>query len=325
MLDDGETFEAEKVLLATGGRARRLPAAEGLEHVYYLRSWADAQRLKCALRPGARVAVIGSGFIGAEVAATASVAGCRVEILEAAPRVFGAIHSPIIHEQLCNAHKAAGVQLRAGVQIDKIANLSGGGVAITLQDGEILAADFTVVGIGMVPNTALADALGVRLAAAGIAVDENYQTSVTGLYAAGDVATRSIGVAPGGRVRRIEHWRNAQEQGVGAAAGMLGRQSAELPTAWCWSDQHGHRLEIAGDPEPRHARVERCLGEHKHVTFHLDGTRLAGVTALNAPRVVRDSLSRLATPWYPEACQLADPDRPLSKVESVLDDSEISQ
>nr|ART36373.1 C560 [uncultured bacterium] len=315
-LADGEKLSADKVLLTTGGRPRPLPQAEGIGQVHYLRTWDDARRLKLALRPGAKLIVVGSGFIGAEVAATGSEAGCRVEVLEAAPNFFGAIHCPVVRSRLIAAHREAGVRLRAGVKISRL-KATEREIMVTIEQGDNLLADLIVVGIGMLPNAELATSLGARLEAGGIAVDDEYRTSVPGLYAAGDVATRCT---VDGHSRRYEHWRSAQEQGVGAAYSILRLPVPPLSPAWCWSDQCGQRLEIAGEPAHWHTRIDRSLSDREHITFHLDGTRLSGITALNSSRLLRAGMAKLVNPWHPDPAQLRDVTLPINKV-GTLDSS----
>ncbi len=309
-LASGGKLEADAVLLATGGRARRLRGSGDIEQVYYLRDWDDAMRLRQSLRAGAKVVVIGSGFIGAEVASSVAAVGCKVEIIEALPSPFAAVASPHVREALAAAHQQAGVRMHIGVTIRSI-TACGQGVQITTDTDQRIAADMVVVGIGLEPRTELAEAAGAAVDR-GILVDRRYRTAVPGLYAAGDVATMTD---EAGNRRRAEHWRSAQEQGAGAACAMLGAEPPPLPVPWCWSDQYAHRLEIAGRPDRNDQQIVRCIGSAELCTFHLRDGVLVGATGFNASRLVRAAMSLIGKGARPDPDQLADVGRPLNKVE----------
>jgi len=309
-LAGGASLEADAILLATGGRARRFPGCADLEQVYYLRDWDDAMRLRQVLRPGKKAVVIGSGFIGAEVAASMATAGCQVELIEALPTPFAAIASAEIRASLAAAHAAAGVCIHAGVKIEGISATSAG-VRIVTSAGPIIEADFVVVGIGLEPRVELAAAAGAEIAH-GIVVDAQFKTSVPGLYAAGDVA--SVRDATG-NLHRAEHWRSAQEQGAAAALAMLGRETPPAPVAWCWSDQYAHKLELAGAARQADRQIVRRMGEHEICAFHLRDGVLVGATGLNTPRLVRGAMSMIAKGVRPDLVQLADSGRPLNKID----------
>jgi 3-phenylpropionate/trans-cinnamate dioxygenase ferredoxin reductase component len=306
-LADGETIVADAVLLATGGRARRLPGSPDLPCLHYLRDWGDALRLRDALAPGQRVLVVGSGFVGAEVTASAAGMGCKVQVAEALTEAFPAVVCPLIRARLQAAHLRAGVRLRCGVSVGAVAPRRGGGATVRTSDGEVIEADIVVIGIGMVPSTELAASAGARIDE-GIVVDRHYRSSVSGVYAAGDVAR--VPTAGNGH-RRVEHWRSALEQGSAAALAMLGQEPPDLPVAWAWSDQFDQRLEIGGHPQPAQERVHRIVSERERATFHMEGGRLVAVTGLNAPRLVRHAIKLISAGARPDPAQLADPARPL--------------
>lgn len=178
-LADGQWLAYAGLLLATGGRARRLPQAQA--NVLYLRTHDEALALKAALRPGARLVVVGGGFIGLEVAATARSLGCDVTLLEAGPRLAGRVLPPVISEALLDVHRLHGVEVRLNVALESI-----DADAVVLVDGQRLPCDLVVVGIGMQPNIALAAAAGLDVGQ-GIRVDAHLRTSAPNVYAAGDV------------------------------------------------------------------------------------------------------------------------------------------
>lgn len=307
----GTELESDKVLLTTGARPRNLNL-QGLPCLY-LRDWGDAVALRQRLRPGAKVCIIGSGFIGAEIAASAAKLGCEVDLLEAREAMFPSLTSPLIRERLIGFHTAAGVRLRPGAQIEGFRETPGGLVMLMLAGGEEIPADVVVAGIGVQPNTALAEMAGARIGH-GIVVNERWETSVPGLFAAGDVATQMD--ATGG-LHRHEHWRSAQDQGRAAAVAMLGLSPPTPRTPWCWSDQLGQRIEIGGQALPTHRQVVRQPDSNSLIVFHLDAGRLVGVVGLNAQRAVRDTMGLVVKGLHPDLGDLADSAIPLNRVRAT--------
>lgn len=233
-LADGQWLAYAGLLLATGGRARRLPQARA--NVLYLRTHDEALALKAALRPGARLVVIGGGFIGLEVAATARSLGCHVTLLEAGPRLAGRVLPPVISEALLDVHRFHGVDVRLNVALESI-DVD----AVVLVDGQRLPCDLVVVGIGMQPNIELAAAAGLDVGQ-GIRVDAHLRTSAPNVYAAGDVCEFRLD----GQYQRQETWRNAEAQGRHAALNLLGRELAFESLPGFWSDQYDWGLQTVG-------------------------------------------------------------------------------
>jgi len=262
-LADGQWLPYAGLLLATGGRARRLPQAQA--NVLYLRTHDEALALRSALNPGARLVVVGGGFIGLEVAATARGLGCEVTVLEAGPRLAGRVLPPVISQALVQLHREQGVDVRLNVALESIQANS-----VQLMDGQLLPCDLVVVGIGMQPNIELATAAGLEVGQ-GIRVDEYLRTSVPDIYAAGDVCEFRLD----GRYQRQETWRNAEAQGRHAALNLLGREIAFEALPGFWSDQYDRGLLTVGVMTPD--VVTRVLPGDGLLLFYLDADqRLQG-------------------------------------------------
>lgn len=298
-LADGQWLSYSGLLLATGGRARRLPQAQ--TNVLYLRTHDEALALKSALQPGARLVIIGGGFIGLEVAATARGLGCEVTVLEAGPRLAGRVLAPVISEALLQVHRQQGVDVRLNVALESIH-----AEAVQLVDGQLLPCDLVVVGIGMQPNIELAVAAGLEVGQ-GIRVDAHLRTSAPDIYAAGDVCEFRLG----GEYQRQETWRNAEAQGRHAALNMLGRDEPFEALPGFWSDQYDWGLQTVGVITP--LTVSRALPGAGLLLFYLDAEqRLQGACGWGPGNSVAKDIklcerlisARIAL----NAASLADPD-----------------
>jgi len=267
-LGDGTQVPYEKLLLATGARPRRLPLAEGSQHCLYLRTHDDAGKIAGRLRPGARIVIVGGGFIGLELAAASRGRGCSVIVLEALPRLLTRAVPQDISAVIADAHRTNGVDIRCGAAIGSIADIDAG-VEVRLADGSVLGADLCIIGIGAVPNTELAEAAGLAVEN-GIRVDERLRTSDPAIFAAGDCCSFPLPIHGGRRVR-LEAWRNAQEQGNLAARNMLGANAPHDTVPWFWSDQYHLTLQIAGLPDEGTHTVRRDLDDGAFLLFHLTG------------------------------------------------------
>lgn len=278
-LASGETIAADRILLATGGAARRLPlAGADAANVHHLRTKDDADRLGADLRPGARIVVIGMGVIGSEVAASAVKAGCDVVAVEPAPvpmiRTLGARFGAWLGRQ----HEARGVQARYGVGVAALAVDEGRVHAVLLDDGTRLRCDAVVVGIGIVPAVELAARAGLAVGN-GVVVDRSCRTSHPNVFAAGDVADQPDFF--GGRVR-LETYQNAADQAAAAAQAMLGREVDYLRPCWFWSDQYDLNIQVTGRIDDRLPVVVRGDPDGREFTaFFLDGDVAAGMLTVN--------------------------------------------
>lgn len=270
MLSDGRLLHYDKLLLATGARPRPFPGITvGSDRIRTLRTHADAEALREILEPGRHIAVIGGGFIGLELAASARARGAAVTVIEGLPRVLMRGVPEKIATIIAARHRKEGVELRCGEAIAALEEGSQGAV-VRLANGEVIAADLVLVGIGAIPNTALAEEAGLAVEN-GIAVDEGLQTSVPDIYAAGDCCSFPLALYGGRRVR-LESWRNAQEQGPLAAANMLGAGLTQTAVPWFWSDQYDLTLQVTGLADGAVTHLHRDLGEQAFLLFHLDET-----------------------------------------------------
>lgn len=241
-LSDGTVLRGDAVLLATGSRPRTLPGVTG-ERVRYLRTLAEAERLRADLRPDAHVIVVGAGFIGSEVASTAREAGAQVTVIERARRPLEHALGAEMGEVCAALHRSYGVDLRTGESVQSYAETASSAI-VTTSSGSRVVGDVVVVGAGTVPNTEPFAGSGLELDD-GVVVDEFCRTTVAGVYAAGDVARHYHPLFD--RRMRVEHFDNASGQGMAAAKNILGGSSPYTAPHWFWSDQFEHNLQYAGD------------------------------------------------------------------------------
>ncbi|ANM07499.1 ferredoxin reductase MocF-like protein (plasmid) [Rhizobium phaseoli] len=317
-LSNGATLPYDKLLLATGAAARSLPGVpDGTPHIRLLRTHQDATALRETMRPGKHIAIIGGGFIGLELAATARRLGAEVTVIEGLERVLKRGVPEAIAHLLTERHRAEGVDIRCGVSIERLSE-EGGRAAIRLSNGERIEADLALVGIGARPNVEIAERAGLTIEN-GIAVDSYLQTSAPDVFAAGDCCSFPLPIYGGRRVR-LESWRNAQEQGTLAAANMLGRGEAVSAVPWFWSDQYDMTLQIAGLAEGAATHQRRDLGAGAFILFHLDadGRLIAasGIGPGNAvARDIRLAEMLIAARAHPDPAALAASD---IKLKSLL-------
>lgn len=286
-LSDGSVLPYDKLLLATGSTPRKLPMPGLGARCVYLRTFADALAIRAHFSAGNRIAIVGGGFIGLELAAAARKLGATVTVIEAQPRILMRGVPTEIAEIVHQAHIAEDVNILCGDGIAAIAD-DGKEVRVSLAGGREIAADLAIIGIGAVPVTGLAAEADLAIDN-GIAVDAELRTSDPDIFAAGDCCSFPLAVYGGRRVR-LEAWRNAQEQGALAAKNMLGAGEAHAAVPWFWSDQYGLSLQIAGLADEGRSVVRRDLGDGAFILFHLaqDGRLVAasGIGPGNA--VARD-------------------------------------
>jgi 3-phenylpropionate/trans-cinnamate dioxygenase ferredoxin reductase subunit len=286
LLSTDESIHYDKLILCNGGRARpmNIPGAE-LPGLFTLRSIDDAQALSKALLPGKKIVVVGGGWIGLEVAATARKKGMEVTVVEAMPRLCERTVPPEISEYLARLHSRHGTQLILGASVARFARNAEGMLVATLSDGRELLCDAVVIGIGLIPNDELARDAGLECDG-GIVVDAQCRSSDPDILAAGDVASWHCRWA--GRRKRLESWQNAQEQGIAAARSALGIDVHHQPLPWFWSDQYDTNLQIYGMPDSSHRVVARGdLQSDSFVLFYLEGDQIRSALGPNAARDLR--------------------------------------
>jgi 3-phenylpropionate/trans-cinnamate dioxygenase ferredoxin reductase subunit len=277
---DGREYPYGKLLLATGSRVRELnvPGFD-LKGVHYLRNIDDVKAIQDHFREGAKMVVVGGGYIGLEVAAVAAKRGIDVTVLETADRVLARVVDPIVSQFYERVHREAGVKIETGVTVsgfegtDRI-------TAVTSGEGKKYPCDFVVVGIGIIPNTALAVEAGLEVEN-GIVVDEFCRTSDPDICAAGDCTSHPNAVY--GRRIRLESVHNAIEQGKTAAATLAGKEKPYDQVPWFWSDQYDLKLQIVGLSAGYTEAVVRGDPENSRsfAVFYLKDGVLVAVDAVN--------------------------------------------
>ena len=303
-LANGETISYDKLLLTTGGRVRTLPLpGDNLNGVHYLRTLDEGHAIEAALGKGKKLVVIGGGFIGLEVAASARQRGGSVNVLEITDRLMGRGVPHSISQYFLDLHLSNGVDIHLGTGVERI---EGDGVVsgITTSTGEHLDADMVVIGIGIIPETDLAEDAGLKVKN-GIIVDEFCRTSATDIYAAGDVTSHFSPFA--GRHIRLEAWQCAQNMAIAAAKIMCGEEAAYSEVPWMWSDQFGTNLQVAGLPDTWDNIVGRGdAASGNYIGFVLNGGNISGAIALNQPRDLRLARRMMDAGKEYTAAELAD-------------------
>ena len=257
LLQSEERLSYDALLIATGSRARVFPTMAGC---LTLRTDTDAAAIFQSVTPGARLGIIGGGFIGLELAAVARSLGAEVTVFEAGERLLARAVPAQIAGIVAAQHQAEGVTIRTRVSV-----AAATATTVSLLDGETLTFDQVVAGVGSVPNTELAEAAGLEVEN-GIRVDGMFRTSDPHIFAAGDCCNFDW---RGARVR-LESWKAAQDQGAFAAAAMLGRASSYSAVPWFWSDQYDLTLQVAGLFDPALAMTERPTEDGQCIVFQCD-------------------------------------------------------
>ncbi len=312
-LSDGRALAYDKLVLATGGHARRLscPGAT-LDGVHVLRTIDDVLALRARLRPEARLVIVGGGYIGLEVAAVAVKQGLSVTLIEAAPRLLARVTGPQISAFYEGVHRAAGVDVQTDASLSALlpAGHDRGHVgAAQLSDGRVFAADFVLAGIGLIPNTALAEAAGLPVGD-GILVDEYCRTPDPDVLAIGDCANHPNPLL--GRRVRLESVPNAIEQARVAAETICGRLKPYAAIPWFWSDQYDLKLQAVGLADGHDATVLRgAMADRAFSLFYLREGVVIAADTVNRPAEFM-AAKRLVGGKLPiAAAALADVSRPL--------------
>jgi len=281
-LSDGASVPYEKLLLATGAVPRRLPGAP--QGALYLRTFGDAMLIRSRLNAGCKAAIVGGGFIGLELAASARLRGAEVTVIEPQKRLLMRGVPEEIAAAVTSRHAAEGVEVLCGHGMERIEE-TGATTAIRTTGGREVEADLCVIGIGVVPSVELALAAGLQIDN-GVAVDEYLRSSDPDIFAAGDCCSFPLGIYDGRRVR-LEAWRNAQEQGALAAANMIGGMQPHRAIPWFWSDHYDITVFAAGLPDEGRITIRRDLGDGAFLLFHLAGDgRLVAVSGVGSGNAV---------------------------------------
>ncbi|TMM17488.1 MAG: FAD-dependent oxidoreductase [Actinobacteria bacterium] len=285
LLHGGTRLGFDGLLVATGATPRHLPDTADLDGVHVLRTLEDCLSLRRAFDDGPRVAVVGAGFIGSEVAATARMRGLEVTVLEALPVPLESGLGPVMGRVCGELHRDHGVDLRCDAGV---AGFDGNGRVerVWLADGSTVDADVVVVGVGVTPNTSWLDSSGLTINN-GLVCDERCATGAPGVYAAGDVARWHNPLFD--EEMRVEHWTNASDQGVVAAQNLLaGPGSGEpyAPVPYFWSDQYDTKIQLVGHPRPGdEVRVVRgSVEDRRFVALYGHRGRLRAALAFSSPR-----------------------------------------
>ncbi|KQV94145.1 FAD-dependent oxidoreductase [Streptomyces sp. Root369] len=298
LLDDGSTVRADDIVITTGAAARSLPGLPDGERVARLRTAADARRIRSAFDSIGHLLVVGGGFIGCEVAASARRRGLAVTVVEPAPapvmRGVGATVGTVIAE----LHRENGVDFRLGASV-AAAEEHGDRSVVTLSDGSRIETDFVVVGVGASACTDWLMGSGLHLSD-GVLCDNRCRVAGGGghVWAAGDVAAWPSGRF--GTTRRIEHWTNAAEQAGLLAAGLLDGATAPTydPVPYVWSDQYEHKIQILGSVggDDHTTLLEGSFEDRRFVLAYARGGLLRGLVACDMPREIAARRSLIATP-----------------------------
>jgi NADPH-dependent 2,4-dienoyl-CoA reductase/sulfur reductase-like enzyme len=290
----------DSLVIATGVRPRRLPGADGLRGVHFLRTLEDALALKESLRPGRRLVVVGAGFIGAEAAASTRGLGVEVTLLEPAPVPLARVLGDELGSELAEVHREHGVDLRTGVAVTEVLGERGRVTGVLLADGTVVPGDAVVIGIGSHPNVEWLQGSGLPVGD-GLLCDR-FSQAAPGIYGVGDVAHWYNPLFGFGM--RIEHRTNAAEQGLSVARALVDPAARRpfAPVPYFWSDQYDLKLQAYGylRDHDEVAVVDGDLGSRRFVAAYRRGEILTGVVAVNtAPKVVRSWRASVAarTPW----------------------------
>ncbi|MEE2971305.1 MAG: FAD-dependent oxidoreductase [Pseudomonadota bacterium] len=304
-LENGETVLYDRLMIATGGRARplRVPGAD-LDGVHLLRAISDTIAIRKGISQGSRFFVVGGGWIGLEVAAAARKQGAEVTLVETLDQLCGRALTPEFAARLLKIHQGHGVDIRLNTSIDHFEG-DGSVARAVLSDGNAVECATAVIGIGLIANTELADAAGLQVDN-GIVVDELGRTSDPDIFAAGDVTNHPNALL--GRRIRLESWENAQNQAIAAAKSMLDKGAAYTEVPWFWSDQYDVNIQLAGLPVDCDQTVLRGDPDaSEFIEFYLRDGRIDGAAAMNNPRDLRFTKRLIQAQKIVDPAQLADP------------------
>jgi 3-phenylpropionate/trans-cinnamate dioxygenase ferredoxin reductase subunit len=312
-LSTDEVLTYDTLVLATGARARRLslPGSD-LKGFLELRTIEDAEAIKAWFKPGFRLAIIGGGYVGLEVAASARKLGVDVHVIEREDRLLARVAGPVLSDFFREVHEAQGVRFHFGAVVEGFEGLDGQVSGVRIAGAAALQCGAVLVGIGAVPNDDLARDAGLACEN-GVIVDGQARTSDPDIFAIGDMTQRPMPLY--GRSVRLESVPNALEQARQAAAAICGTAEPKSETPWFWSDQYDLKLQIAGIPfEVDQIVVRGDPATRKFAVFHLSQNRVQAVEAINAPPEFIVGRQWLASRREIDVLRLADVSIPMKEV-----------
>ena len=312
-LSTDEVLAYDKLIIATGARARKLvlPGSD-LKGFLELRTIEDAEAIKAWFKPGFRLAIIGGGYVGLEVAASARKLGAEVDVLEREDRLLARVAGPVLSTFFREVHEEQGVNFHFGVSVEGFEGLDGQVSGIRLTGAPVVHCDAVLVGIGAIPNDDLARDAGL-VCDNGVVVDANARTSDPDIFALGDMTQRPMPLY--GRSVRLESVPNALEQARQAAAAICGKPEPKPEAPWFWSDQYDLKLQIAGMPfDVDQIVVRGDPATRKFAVFHLSAGRVQAVEAINSAPDFMIGKQWLVSRREVDPVRLADPAIPIKEV-----------
>ncbi|MCA1832907.1 MAG: NAD(P)/FAD-dependent oxidoreductase [Actinomycetota bacterium] len=314
-LEDGESVPYDKLLIATGVRNRRFPIPGlDLPGVHDLRTIDDASAIRAEIAPGKTAAVVGMGFIGAEVAASLRSRGIAIKVVEGFKVPLARVLGEDIGGVLEGLHRDHGVEMTFGDVVERFEGSERVERVVT-KAGAVVECDFAVVGVGVQPNVEICEGSAIAVDN-GILVDAQCRTNVEDVYAAGDVANHAHPVF--GRNIRVEHWQNAIKQGPAAAKSMLGNDAAYDEIHWFWSDQYDDNIQYAGHHMTWDDLVVRgSLKERNFIAFYMNGGLIDAAVALNRGKDLRRTMPLIKARKPVDPVKLRDDDIELKSLASA--------
>ena len=312
-LSNNETLPYDKLALTVGSKVRKvsLPGAD-LDGVFYLRDLKDVERITPYINPGANAVIVGGGYIGLETAAVLNKKGMNVTVLEMMERVLQRVTAPVVSEFYTRIHEEEGVSIRCGVGVSGFKG-NGRVAEVLCSDGSGFAADLVIIGVGILPNTALAEAAGLEVDN-GIVVNDRAQTSDPDIFAAGDCTNHHNPIYD--RRIRLESVQNATDQSRVAAGAACGKEVSYNAVPWFWSEQYDLMLQIAGLSQGYDEIISR--GDpgngRSFAAFYLREGRVIAVDAVNKPQEFMFSKKLIPMQKTVDKKRLADADTPVKEL-----------
>lgn len=308
-LDNGETIAYEKLLISTGSRPRKL-SIEGseLSGIHYLRTMDDVDGIRADVKPGANLVIVGGGYIGLEVAAVGIELGMNVHVLEMEERILQRVTTTEMSAYYHKLHTDRGVQIHTRTGVTGFAG--NGSVEKVLCGDESFDADIVIVGIGIIPNTEIAEEAGIHCDN-GIVVDDHCRTSDPNIYAAGDCTNHPNPLM--NKRLRLESVPNAMDQARVSTANMLGDDKVYAAIPWFWSDQYELKLQMVGFSADGDSQVLRGdMDTHQFAIFYLKDGKVVAADAVNSPKEFMLCKQLVGKPADP--AKLADPQTDLKSL-----------